>query len=336
MNTLQLTLRSAATTTKTLATRALTTTTTAASPWSNVVEGPPDAILGLNALFAADSDPRKLSVGVGAYRGGDGKPFVLPSVKEAEKQLIAQNLNREYLPITGLASFNELACDMIYGKDRTVPLAKTQVLSGTGGLRVGGEFLKAFGNVNEIYMPDPTWGNHGAIFKRCGLVPKTYRYLDRSAQSLDFSGMMEDLKNLPNNSAVLLHACAHNPTGVDPTPAQWAEISAVLKPKNCIPFFDSAYQGFASGDAEKDATAVRTFVADGHPVMTTQSFSKNFGLYSDRVGCLSFVCKDDEEIKRVDSQIKLLIRPMYSVRKKKRNGSGCNVVRFLYGGRLYH
>jgi|TARA_B100000780_G_scaffold208226_1_gene148409 aspartate aminotransferase len=289
--------------------RALSSTV---SPWTNVELGPPDAILGLNSLFAADPDDRKLSVGVGAYRGADGKPFVLPSVKEAEKQLLAQNLNREYLPITGLASFNDLACDMIYGKDRDVPLAKTQVLSGTGGLRVGGEFLKAFGNVNEIYMPDPTWGNHAAIFKRCGLAPKTYRYLDRSAQSLDFSGMMEDLKALPNGAAVLLHACAHNPTGVDPNAEQWAEISALLKTKSCIPFFDSAYQGFASGDAEKDATAVRTFVSDGHPVMTTQSFSKNFGLYSDRVGCLSFVCKDDEEIQRVDSQLKLLIRPMYS------------------------
>jgi len=159
----------------------------------------------------------------------------------------------------------------------------------------GGEFLKAFGNVDEIYMPDPTWGNHAAIFKRCGLAPKTYRYLNRSAQCLDFEGMVEDLKNLPDNSAVLLHACAHNPTGVDPTPEQWAEISSVLKPKGCIPFFDSAYQGFASGDAEKDATAVRTFVDDGHPVMTTQSFSKNFGLYSDRVGCLSLICKDEEE-----------------------------------------
>jgi aspartate aminotransferase len=121
----------------TLGRRALTSTTTASSPWANVQEGPPDAILGLNALFAADEDPRKLSVGVGAYRGSDGQPFVLPSVKEAEKQLIAQNLNREYLPITGLASFNELACDMIYGKDRDSPMAKTQVLSGTGGLRVG-------------------------------------------------------------------------------------------------------------------------------------------------------------------------------------------------------
>ena len=259
MNTLSKTMRSTAarcSISSAYVKRTLTSTTSTSSPWLNVPEGPPDAILGLNSLYAADEDPRKISVGVGAYRGSDGKPFVLPSVKEAEKQLIAQDLNREYLPITGLPTFNELACDMIYGKNRDVPLAKTQVLSGTGGLRVGGEFLKAFGNVNEIYMPDPTWGNHGDIFKRCGLESKTYRYLNRDAQCLDFDGMMEDLKNLPNNSAVLLHACAHNPTGVDPTSEQWAEISAVLKPKNCIPFFDSAYQGFASGDAEKDAKAV--------------------------------------------------------------------------------
>lgn len=181
-NLTRITARTARTTIlRTAATRSLTTTTPSSapiSPWSDVPEGPPDAILGLNTLFAADNDSRKISVGVGAYRGADGKPFVLPSVKEAEKQLLAQNLNREYLPITGLPVFNELACDMIYGKDRDVPLAKTQVLSGTGGLRIGGEFLKSFGHVDEIYMPNPTWGNHAAIFKRCGLTPKTYRYLD--------------------------------------------------------------------------------------------------------------------------------------------------------------
>ncbi len=286
----------------------------AASPWADVPEGPPDAILGLNVLFAADPDPRKLSVGVGAYRGADGKPFVLPSVRAAEEKLLedGHRPNREYLPITGLAEFNDLACDMIYGAGCDVPKAQTQVLSGTGGLRVGAEFLKAFGGQSEIYMPDPTWGNHGAIFKRAGIVPKSYRYLDRTTQGLDFGAMMDDLKALPDGACVLLHACAHNPTGVDPSAEQWAEISALLKAKNAVPFFDSAYQGFASGDAEKDATAVRTFVRDGHPVMTTQSFSKNFGLYSDRVGCLSFVCADADEVARVESQLKLLIRPMYS------------------------
>jgi aspartate aminotransferase len=181
----RITARAVRTTARTTA-RSLTSTPSASSPWSGVPEGPPDAILGLNSLFAADEDQRKISVGVGAYRGADGKPFVLPSVKEAERILIAQNLNREYLPITGLATFNELACDMIYGKDRDIPLAKTQVLSGTGGLRIGGEFLKSFGNVEEIYMPNPTWGNHGAIFKRCGLTPKTYRYLDFDGENIFF------------------------------------------------------------------------------------------------------------------------------------------------------
>ena len=199
-NLTRITARTARTTTlRTAATRCLTTTTPSSapiSPWSDVPEGPPDAILGLNTLFAADKDTRKISVGVGAYRGADGKPFVLPSVKEAEKQLLAQNLNREYLPITGLATFNELACDMIYGKDRDIPLAKTQVLSGTGGLRIGGEFLKSFGNVEEIYMPNPTWGNHAAIFKRCGLTPKTYRYLDFDGKRK--GGRMRGKRNFKN------------------------------------------------------------------------------------------------------------------------------------------
>jgi aspartate aminotransferase len=298
-----------------LSRRSLSTTARCASPWADVPQGPADAILGLSLDFQADADPNKVSVGVGAYRGADGAPYVLPSVRAAEEKLLQDGFrpNHEYLGITGLAEFNDLACDMIYGAQCDVPKAKTQVISGTGGLRVAGEFLKAFGNgADEIYMPDPTWGNHGAIFKKAGLAPKTYRYLDRSTQGLDFAGMMEDLKQVPDGACVLLHACAHNPTGVDPSSEQWSELSAMLRTKNVVPFFDSAYQGFASGDAEVDAFAVRQFVADGHPVMTTQSFSKNFGLYSDRVGCLSVVCKDDDEVKRVDSQLKLIIRPMYS------------------------
>lgn len=286
--------------------RALSTT------WAEVPMGPKDPILGLTESFNADSDERKVSVGVGAYRDEGGVPYVLPSVKEAERRLIEAGGNREYLPITGLKQFNELACDMIYGADCDRPKAMAQVLSGTGGLRVGGEFIKNFAPGAPIYMPDPTWGNHKAIFAKAGVEARTYRYLDRETQGLDFAGLMEDISQIPEGAVVLLHACAHNPTGVDPSAEQWKEMSSVLKARNVIPFFDSAYQGFASGDADKDAQAVRQFVADGHPVMTTQSFSKNFGLYSDRVGCLSFVCEDADEVARVESQLKLLIRPMYS------------------------
>lgn len=282
------------------------------STWASVPMGPKDPILGLNDGYLADKDARKVNVGVGAYRDEGGKPVVLKSVRTAEQKIIESGANHEYLPITGLKEFSELACDMIYGKGCSRPKAKTQVLSGTGGLRVGGEFFKQFLPGAEVYIPNPTWGNHKAIFTKSGVGWKEYRYLDRKDQTLDFSGMCEDLKAIPNGSVVLLHACAHNPTGVDPNLEQWKELSSLLKAKNVVPFFDSAYQGFASGDADKDAAAVRQFVADGHPVMCTQSFSKNFGLYSGRVGCLSLVCQDEEEMARVESQLKLVIRPMYS------------------------
>jgi len=158
----------------------------------------------------------------------------------------------------------------------------------------------------------PTWGNHHSIFKECGLVVGTYRYYDRSANALDYKGMMEDFRNAPDGSILLLHACAHNPTGCDPTLEQWKAISELCKQKNHHVFFDSAYQGFASGDAEKDAEALRLFVKDGHKILLAQSFAKNFGLYGERCGTLSVVTSSADEKERVMSQLKIIIRPMYS------------------------
>lgn len=186
-----------------------------------------------------------------------------------------------------------------------------QALSGTGGLAVFGKLLQRHGHTH-IYVPDPTWGNHNAIFKLAGLEVRKYRYYDATESGLDFTGMLEDLKQIPEGSVVLLHACAHNPTGMDPTLDQWKEISDTMKKQNLFPFFDSAYQGFASGDASTDAAAVRMFVEDGHYMAMVQSFSKNFGLYGHRVGALSFVADDADEAARVVSQSKLVIRPMYS------------------------
>lgn len=186
-----------------------------------------------------------------------------------------------------------------------------QALSGTGGLRVFGELVRKHGR-KEIYLPDPTWGNHHAIFKNSGLEVKKYRYYDAQNSDLNFKGMMEDIKEMPEGSVVLLHACAHNPTGMDPTLEQWKEISETMKKKQLLPFFDCAYQGFASGDASTDAAAVRMFVDDGHLISMVQSFSKNFGLYGHRLGTLSVVGATPEEAKKVVSQMKIVIRPMYS------------------------
>ncbi|KAH7915815.1 pyridoxal phosphate-dependent transferase [Hygrophoropsis aurantiaca] len=287
------------------------------STWSAVPAGPPDPILGITEAFKADTDSRKINLGVGAYRDENGKPYVLNAVKKAEEIITAAKLDKEYLPITGLAGFTKNAAKLAYGAD-SPPLnqnaiAVTQSISGTGALRIGGAFLaRHYPNPKIIYLPTPTWGNHIPLFKDSGLEVRNYRYFDRKTVGLDFDGLKEDLKNAPEGAIVLLHACAHNPTGVDPTQAQWAEISDLVAEKRLFPFFDMAYQGFASGDTARDAYAVRHFVSQGHQVALCQSFAKNMGLYGERVGAFSLTTKDEEERKRVDSQLKIIVRPMYS------------------------
>eukprot|EP01051_Picozoa_sp_SAG22_P014104 SAG22_NODE_1667_length_3851_cov_1.673774_1_plen_428_part_00 len=278
--------------------------------------GPADPILGLSEQFAKDTFPQKISLGVGAYRDDNGKPYVLDSVMEAEKVLMAQKENKEYAGIAGIAPFVKLSLEFAYGKDSLAlaegRVAGVQALSGTGACRLAGEFYKRFvPGIETIYVPSPTWGNHHNIFRDAGLPTTNYTYYD-GAGGLDFGGMLKSLNEAPDGSLVMLHACAHNPTGVDPTLEQWAEISSAMKAKDHIAFFDCAYQGFASGDADKDAAALRMFVADGHSVMLAQSYAKNFGLYGERIGCLSMVCKDADEMERVLSQLKILIRPAYS------------------------
>ena len=286
------------------------------STWAAVPVGPADPILGLTLDFQADTDKRKVSVGAGAYRGEDGLPYVLPSVREAEKRILEAKHNHEYLPISGSAPFLECSLKFLYGADsepyRGGCIAACQSISGTGALSLAGNFFRKFKPGAPIYMPNPTWGNHHAIFRDAGMEGKAYRYLDSKTQGLDFAGMCEDLKSAPKGAVILFHACAHNPTGVDLNPEQWKEVSGIVKERELISLFDTAYQGFATGDAEADAFAVRHFVAEGHSVVATQSFSKNFGLYGDRIGCLSFVTGSESEKAAVESQVKLIVRPMYS------------------------
>jgi len=289
----------------------------AVSTWSNVPAGPPDPILGVTEAFKADKDPRKINLGVGAYRDGDGKPYVLNSVKKAEDLIRASNPDKEYLPITGLPELTKSATQLAYGVDsvpfKTKAIAATQSISGTGALRIGGNFLARFyPHSNAIYLPVPSWGNHTPIFRDSGLEVRGYRYFDKKTVGLDFEGLKEDLKNAPEQSIVLLHACAHNPTGVDPTPAQWKEISDIVKERKLFPFFDMAYQGFASGSTDRDALAVRLFVSEGHQIALAQSFAKNMGLYGERVGAFSLTTADPNEKARVESQLKIIVRPMYS------------------------
>ncbi|KAF7023904.1 hypothetical protein CFC21_036332 [Triticum aestivum] len=232
--------------------------------------------------------------------------------------MLIQNESRvkEYLPITGLADFNKLSAKLIFGADSPAiqenRVATVQCLSGTGSLRVGGEFLARHYHERTIYIPQPTWGNHPKVFTLAGLTARSYRYYDPATRGLDFQGLLEDISSAPSGAIVLLHACAHNPTGVDPTLEQWEQIRQLMRSKALLPFFDSAYQGFASGSLDKDAQSVRMFVADGGELLMAQSYAKNMGLYGERVGALSIVCGSADIAVKVESQLKLVIRPMYS------------------------
>jgi len=265
------------------------------------------------AHSSQDLDERKVSVGVGAYRDDNGHPYVLPSVREAQHRILAKGMNEEYAGIIGIPSFVHRATMFLYGKDSPV-----MALSGTGALRVIMTFLQHHlpprkdGRPHKVHMPNPTWANHLPIASHCNLEPCQYRYYDPKTVSLDFDGMMDDLNKLDDGEVVLFHACAHNPTGIDPTQDQWKDISELCLRKNIFVLMDTAYQGFASGDADKDAWALRYFVSQGHPMMVAQSFAKNFGLYGERVGTVSAVCRSKDEKTRVMEAMKRVIRPMYS------------------------
>ncbi|KAG5562596.1 hypothetical protein RHGRI_005353 [Rhododendron griersonianum] len=287
------------------------------SVFAHLAQAPEDPILGVTVAFNKDPSPIKLNLGVGAYRTEEGKPLVLNVVRKAEQLLVNDKSRvKEYLPIVGLADFNKLSAKVIFGADSPAiqenRVTTVQCLSGTGSLRVGGEFLARNYHQRMIYIPQPTWGNHAKLFPLAGLSVKTYRYYDPPTRGLNFQGLLEDLSSAPSGAIVLLHACAHNPTGVDPTLEQWEQIRQLMRSKGLLPFFDSAYQGFASGSLDADAQPVRMFVADGGECLVAQSYAKNMGLYGERVGALSIVCKSADVAIRVESQLKLVIRPMYS------------------------
>lgn len=292
-------------------------TNRSSSWWSHVEMGPPDAILGITEAYKKDVNPKKMNLGVGAYRDDNGKPYVLPSVRSAEQKIISKGLDKEYAGIVGLPDFCNAAARLAFHEDSVVIKdqlnATVQGISGTGSLYIGAAFISEFHKPSkEIYMPTPTWGNHIPLFKRCGMTVKQYRYYDPKTCGFDFNGALQDIAKIPEHSVILLHACAHNPTGVDPKPEQWKEMSKVIKSRKLLPYFDMAYQGFASGDCNRDAHAVRMFIEDGHRIALSQSFAKNMGLYGERVGAFTMVCDSKDEAQRVLSQLKIIIRPTYS------------------------
>ncbi|CDQ57967.1 unnamed protein product [Oncorhynchus mykiss] len=289
----------------------------ASSWWSEVQMGPPDPILGVSEAYKRDTNPKKMNLGVGAYRDDQGKPYVLSCVRKAEAQIAAKKLDKEYLAIGGLGDFTKACAKLALGDNNEVIKSgrniTIQTISGTGSLRIGANFLSRFHTeARDVYLPKPSWGNHTPIFRDAGMQLKAYTYYDPKTCGFDFQGALNDISKIPEKSVIMLHACAHNPTGVDPRPEQWKEIANLVKKRNLLVFFDMAYQGFASGDIDRDAWAVRYFIEQGHNIVLSQSFAKNMGLYGERVGGFTVVCKDAEEAKRVESQLKILIRPIYS------------------------
>jgi aromatic-amino-acid transaminase len=285
------------------------------SPFQDVPLAPPDPILGITDAFNADTNPKKVNLGVGVYQDGQGKIPVLKVVREAEKRWFELENSKAYLPIDGLPSYRTGVQNLLLGDNH--PLTKAgqvvtaQCLGGTGGLRVGADFLKRFLPDSELWLSSPTWENHRAVFEAAGFKVNEYPYYDPETRGLAFPKMTAALRGLPAKSIVLLHGCCHNPTGVDLGPGEWKEVVAICQERGLVPFVDLAYQGFAEGLAE-DAFAVRAFADAGMPFVVASSFSKSFSLYRERVGAITLVTTSADEAKRTTSQLKRTIRTSYS------------------------
>ena len=276
---------------------------------------PRDPILGLNEQFAADTNPAKVNLGVGVYFDDAGKLPLLACVKAAEQQLNDAAKPRGYLPIDGIAAYDKAVQRLVFGADSPLlaagRVATVQALGGTGGLKVGADFLKKLNPGATVLISDPSWENHRALFSNAGFPVETYAYYDAESRGVKFDAMLADLNAAKAGTIVVLHACCHNPTGYDITPAQWEQVIAVLKARGLVPFLDMAYQGFGDGIAE-DGAVVQQFIASGLDFFVATSFSKSFSLYGERVGALSVVCATQDEAARVLSQLKIAIRTNYS------------------------
>ena len=285
------------------------------SVFSAVEMAPRDPILGLNEQFAADTNPAKVNLGVGVYYDDNGKLPLLACVQAAEKTMMDKPTARGYLPIDGIVAYDTAVKGMVFGADseavKSGRVATIQALGGTGGLKVGADFLKHLNPNAKVLISDPSWENHRALFTNAGFKVESYRYYDAQTRDLNFDGMLADLQAAVAGTVVVLHACCHNPTGYDITPAQWDQVVTVVKANNLVAFLDMAYQGFANGLTE-DGAVVQKFVAAGLTFFVSTSFSKSFSLYGERVGALSVLCENKEEAGRVLSQLKIVIRTNYS------------------------
>ena len=285
------------------------------SLFTAVEMAPRDPILGLNEQFNADPNPHKVNLGVGVYFDDNGKLPLLQCVQAAEQAMMEKPSARGYLPIDGIAAYDSAIKNLVFGANSepvtSGRIATVQAIGGTGALKIGADFLKKLSPDAKVLISDPSWENHRALFTNAGFTVETYAYYDATNRGIDFSGMLASLEAAAAGTIVVLHACCHNPTGYDLTPAQWDEVIAVIQRKNLTSFLDMAYQGFGNGITE-DGAAIGKFVAAGMIFFVSTSFSKSFSLYGERVGGLSVLCTDKEEASRVLSQLKIVIRTNYS------------------------
>lgn len=285
------------------------------SLFTAVEMAPRDPILGLNEQFAADTNPNKVNLGVGVYYDDNGKLPLLQCVQQAEKAMMDKPAARGYLPIDGIAAYDNAVKGLVFGVDsepvKSGRVATVQALGGTGGLKIGADFLKKLTPNAKVLISDPSWENHRALFTNAGFTVETYAYYDAAKRGVNFDGMLASLNSAAPGTIVVLHACCHNPTGYDITPEQWDQVVAAVKAKGLTAFLDMAYQGFGHGIAE-DGAVIQKFVAAGLTFFVSTSFSKSFSLYGERVGALSVLCENKEEADRVLSQLKIAIRTNYS------------------------
>ncbi|THF67146.1 aspartate/tyrosine/aromatic aminotransferase [Pseudothauera nasutitermitis] len=286
-----------------------------ASIFAAVEMAPRDPILGLNEAFNADTRSEKVNLGVGVYYDDNGKIPLLGAVRAAEKARLEAQPPRGYQPIEGPAAYNGAVQNLLFGKDSAL-IANAQVvtveaLGGTGALKVGADYLKRLLPGATVYISDPSWENHRALFESAGFPVDTYAYYDAATRGVNFTGMKTSLEAAPAGSIIVLHACCHNPTGADLSDAQWNEVVDACRARGLVPFLDMAYQGFADG-IDADAVAVRAFSASGLQFFVSSSFSKSFSLYGERVGALTIVTAGKDESARVLSQVKRVIRTNYS------------------------
>ena len=285
------------------------------SLFSAVEMAPRDPILGLNEQFAADTNPNKVNLGVGVYYDDAGKLPLLKCVQAAEAQIMGTPKARGYLPIDGIAAYDGAVKGLVFGSDSDVVtsdrVATIQAIGGTGGLKVGADFLRRMGTSKQVLISDPSWENHRALFTAAGFDVDTYPYYDAANRGINFDGMLARLKGAEAGTIVVLHACCHNPTGYDIDPAQWDQVVATVKARNLTAFLDMAYQGFGFG-IQEDGAVIQKFVDAGLSFLVSTSFSKSFSLYGERVGALSVLCASKDEAAKVLSQLKIAIRTNYS------------------------